>query len=149
MINLTELEEIVLEDITHDQFYENDLDSVIWADVFVDDCSLDSTIVRGVLSSLIKKEIIRPIKKGRNGTISFTEFGKQIMRELANAQAHYTETEIRGMVDKADTHDRIAEVEKIVRANADGNLLTEMLLILAYKSSQIDDDGSGNVRMPE
>ena len=37
MINLTELEKIVLEDITHDQFYENDLDSVIWADVFVDD----------------------------------------------------------------------------------------------------------------
>lgn len=148
MINLTELEKIVLEDITRDDFYEEELDSVIWADVFVDmTCSLDPTIARGVLSSLVKKEIIHPIKKGRDGTISFTEFGKQIMEELGNK--HYTETEIREMVDTADTHDRIAEVEKIVRANADGNLLTEMLLILAYKSSQIDDDGSGNVRMPE
>ena len=84
-ITLTELEKIVLKDITKDDFYENGLNSAIWADVFIDCCSIPSTELRGVLSSLIKKGIINPIMRGRDGVISFTNFGKQIMIELGFA----------------------------------------------------------------
>ena len=37
---------------------------------------------RGVLSSLVQKGIINPIEKGRDGTISFTDAGKELMIEL-------------------------------------------------------------------
>jgi hypothetical protein len=82
MIELTNLEKITLDDITKDCFYQFGLDSVIWADCFMDSSSLGGSVVRGVLSSLIKKNIIYPITKGRDGQIKFKEFGKQIMREL-------------------------------------------------------------------
>lgn len=82
---LTELEKIVLKEITEDDFYEDGLNSVIWADVFIDCCSIPSKESRGVLSSLIKKGIINPIMRGRDGVISFTNLGKQIMIELGFA----------------------------------------------------------------
>ncbi len=82
MITLTEMERTTLDDITKDCFYEEGLDSVIWADCFLDDATYDPKEVRGVLSSLIKKDIINPIVKGRDGTISFTSFGKKLMAEL-------------------------------------------------------------------
>lgn len=82
MIELTELEKITIEDITKDCFYQFGLDSVIWADCFMDTTSIGASVVRGVLASLIKKGIIYPITKGRDGVIKFKEFGKQIMREL-------------------------------------------------------------------
>ena len=85
MLQLTELERKVLHAITKDCFYENGLESVIWADVFLDTCmhyGMESKVVRGTLSSLIKKEIIKPIMKGRDGTISFTEEGIELMKEL-------------------------------------------------------------------
>ena len=84
MIELTDYEEVTLQDITKDSFYDTSegLENIIWADCFLDTSSLGASVVRGVLSSLIKKNIIYPIAKGRDGTIRFKEFGKQIMREL-------------------------------------------------------------------
>ena len=82
MTNLTTLEKTVLHEITLDDFYEEGLNSAIWADSFVAYGSIPSKEVRGVLSSLIKKNIIKPIAKGRDAVIMFTEHGKQIMREL-------------------------------------------------------------------
>lgn len=82
MIKLTKLERTVLDDITKDDFYENGLDSAIWADCFLDTTKIPAKEVRGVLSSLIKKNIIRPIMKGRDGIISFTAYGKEVMKEL-------------------------------------------------------------------
>lgn len=82
MTNLTQMERTVLDDITHDCFYEDELDSVIWADCFLDTTKIPAKEVRGVLSSLIQKGIIFPIQKGRDGAIAFTEQGKELMREL-------------------------------------------------------------------
>lgn len=82
MITLTEMERTILDDITHDCFYEDELDSVIWADSFLDTTSITANQARGVLSSLVQKGIIFPILKGRDGTIEFTDNGKEIMRSL-------------------------------------------------------------------
>ena len=82
MTNLTELERTVLDDITKDDFYENGLYSEIWADCFMDTVTVPTKIARGVLSSLIQKDIIRPIERGRDGVIAFTEHGISVMREL-------------------------------------------------------------------
>ena len=79
----TEMELKLMDDITKDCFYENGLDSCIWANVFLDDtCSIDSKKARGVLSSLVKKGIIYEIERGRNGTIKFTDKGIKTMKEL-------------------------------------------------------------------
>ena len=82
MTNLTTLEKTVLHDITTDDFYEDGLDSAIWADGFMDTVSISSKEARGVLASLIKKGIIKPIAKSRDAVIMFTEYGKSVMREL-------------------------------------------------------------------
>ena len=81
-MEFTKMELQVLDDITKDSFYEDGLDSMIWADCFLDTTHIPAKEVRGVLSSLIKKNIIRPIIKGRNGVIAFTENGKNVMRSL-------------------------------------------------------------------
>lgn len=58
-IELTEMEVQLLLDIQKDNFYESDVDSVIWTDVFLDEtASIDSKKARGVLSSLVKKGLI-------------------------------------------------------------------------------------------
>ena len=80
--NLTTLEMTALDDMTKDNFYEDGLDSMLWADVFVDGSKIDSKVLRGVLSSLIKKGIIYPILKGRDGMISFTDDGREVMYRL-------------------------------------------------------------------
>lgn len=80
MKNLTTNEKAVLKEITEDCFYEG-LDFQIWADCFVDSCSLPNKEVRGVLSSLVKKDIIYGIEKF-DGTIQFTDLGKELMKEL-------------------------------------------------------------------
>lgn len=84
MIKLTENEKLTLNEITKDNFYEQGLDSCVWSDCFIDDTSsLEGKIVRGVLSSLIKKDIIYPIGKNRDEQyIAFTEVGKTLMQEL-------------------------------------------------------------------
>ena len=86
MKNLTTLERQALDSITKDDFYENGLDSVIWADVFLDSFkgyySVTPEKARGVLSSLVQKGIIHPILKGRDGTIAFTNKGKDLMIKL-------------------------------------------------------------------
>lgn len=82
MTNLTALERTALHDITQDDFYEDGLDSVIWADCFLDTTSIPAKEVRGVLSSLIKKGIIKPITSGKYAVIRFTEHGKEVMRGL-------------------------------------------------------------------
>ena len=79
---LTEMERTILDDITKDCFYEEGLDSVIWADCFLDTTKIPAKQARGVLSSLVKKDIIGPIEKGRDGAIKFTEYGKEVMRDL-------------------------------------------------------------------
>lgn len=80
------MERQALDAITKDNFYEEGLNSCIWADVFLDTFKgyyrIDSTKARGVLSSLVKKNIINPILKGRDGTISFTNYGKEVMKKL-------------------------------------------------------------------
>lgn len=82
MANLTEYEKIILKDITNDDFYEEELDSHLWADVFIDGCSLPNKVARGVLGSLVKKGILNGIDKGRDGQIYFTEYGKEVMKNL-------------------------------------------------------------------
>ena len=81
-VQLTDMEKQTLHDFTQDDFYESGLDSVLWADNFVDFSSYDSKQTRGILSSLVKKGIIKPISKGRYGVICLTELGKEVMREL-------------------------------------------------------------------
>lgn len=81
-ITLTDLEKIVLHDITTDCFYEDGIDSAIWADCFMDTVTIDAKQARGVLSSLVQKNVIYPIAKGRNGFIAFTKLGKEVMKEL-------------------------------------------------------------------
>ena len=81
-LKLTDMEKQVLHDITEDEFYENGLDSVIWADCFLDTTSIPSKQVRGVLSSLIQKGILKPMIKSRDACISFTSYGKQVMTDL-------------------------------------------------------------------
>ena len=80
--DLTEMELNTLEDMTHDDFYEDGVDSCLWADSFLDFSRYDSKITRGVLASLIKKGIIYPIIRGNYGVIHFTPYGKQVMLEL-------------------------------------------------------------------
>lgn len=84
MTNLTQLEKTILCDITKDQFYSEGLDSCIWADCFLDlTTKIPVKEARGVLSSLIKKNIINPILPKRDeNVISFTAYGKEVMREL-------------------------------------------------------------------
>lgn len=82
-MELTVLERQTLEDITNDDFYEDGLNSIIWSDCFMEyGTTIGARRCRGVLSSLIKKGIINPIVKGRDGTISFTDAGKELMVEL-------------------------------------------------------------------
>ena len=82
-ITLTEMERTILDDIPKDCFYDDGLDSVIWADCFLDTTSIPPKQARGVLSSLVQKGILKPIFKNRDeNTISFTEYGKQVMRSL-------------------------------------------------------------------
>ena len=86
MENLTKLEKQALDAITKDDFYEEGLNSAIWADVFLDTFKgyykVDSRKARGVLSSLVKKKIISPIISGKDGVIVFTPYGKQVMIDL-------------------------------------------------------------------
>ena len=87
MINLTEMEKQALDAITKDDFYDNGLDSAIWADVYLDTFrgyyGVKSEQARGVLASLVKKNIIGPILEGREEcVIYFTEYGKEVMKEL-------------------------------------------------------------------
>ena len=80
--SLTEMEKQILVDITKDCFYDNGVDSEIWADCFLDTTKISAKQARGVLSSLVQKGIIYPIEKGRNGTIAFTNCGKEVMKKL-------------------------------------------------------------------
>lgn len=84
MPNLTDMEKTILHDITKDDFYDNGLDSGIWCDCFLDfTTKVPNKQARGVLSSLVKKNILKPILKGRDeNVISFTEYGKQVMKQL-------------------------------------------------------------------
>ncbi len=92
MVELTKMEKQALDAITKDDFYEDGLNSAIWADVYLDTVKgfygIDSKKARGVLGSLVKKGIINGIidekdRFGRsNGAISFTAKGKEVMREL-------------------------------------------------------------------
>ena len=82
-VKLTEMELQTLEDITNDDFYEDGLNSIIWVDTFLEyGTSIEPKKVRGVLSSLIQKDIINGICSGRDATISFTDYGKEVMKEL-------------------------------------------------------------------
>lgn len=81
-VQLTDMEKQTLHDFTQDDFYESGLDSVLWADNFLDFSSYNSKQTRGILSSLVKKGIIKPILKGRDGVICLTELGKEVMRAL-------------------------------------------------------------------
>lgn len=60
MIYLTDYEKQILQDITKDDFYEDGLDSGIWADVFLDTTKIPAKQARGVLSSLVQKKHIKP-----------------------------------------------------------------------------------------
>ena len=87
MTNLTEMEKKVLDAITKDDFYENGLNSCLWTDVYLDTLKgyygIDAKTARGVLSSLVKKEIINPVVlRGRESTLSLTTYGKAVMREM-------------------------------------------------------------------
>lgn len=83
MTNLTALERTLLDDLTKDDFWENGLDSGVWVDTFLAyTTEIPAKEARGVLSSLIKKNIIRPIMKGEDGVISLTAYGKEVMIEL-------------------------------------------------------------------
>ena len=77
---LTELEAQVMLEITKDDFYEDGLDSSIWADCFLNTTSLSPKVVRGVLASLVKKELIYGIETGRDGVIAYTDLGKSYMK---------------------------------------------------------------------
>jgi hypothetical protein len=81
---LTEAERAILDDITKDDVYESGLDSCIWADCFLDfTTKIPAKKARGVLSSLIQKNIINPILPKRDeNVISFTKYGKEVMRAL-------------------------------------------------------------------
>ena len=81
MESLTELEKEIMIAITKDTFYENDLESQIWTDCFLDDIKMDNKIARGVLSSLVKKGYIE-VTSGEDSILCFTEKGKEYMKEV-------------------------------------------------------------------
>lgn len=88
---LTELEIKALKEIPLDDFYENDLDSILWLDTFVDCCSIDNKILRGVLSSLKKKGYINMwIHKSKSGknedTLTLTDTGRAWMERHINGR---------------------------------------------------------------
>ena len=77
---LTELEKQIMQEITKDDFYEDELDSQIWVNCFLDNtCTIERKRAGGVLSSLIQKGLIYGIAEGRDGVIAFTELGKEYM----------------------------------------------------------------------
>ena len=78
MEKLTELEKEILIDITKDNFYEQELESVIWTDCFLSDISMDSKIARGVLASLVKKGYIY-VSSGKDSTIRLEDKGKEYL----------------------------------------------------------------------
>lgn len=56
---LTEKETELMQLIPLDNFYESGYESILWTRIFVDDAGLDEKKTRGVLSSLVKKGLIR------------------------------------------------------------------------------------------
>lgn len=83
---LTALEEKLMREMPLDNFYENELDSILWTDGFLDGFSEGSKVGRGVISSLVKKGYISvsDADAGRAGnptSMRFTELGKSWMED--------------------------------------------------------------------
>lgn len=92
---VTAMEYRLMSEIPNDNFYDEELDSVLWTDIFLDEtCSIDNKKARRVLSSLSKKGLLdvysikdkEPSMGITKSTISFTELGKAWMRKLFNGQ---------------------------------------------------------------
>lgn len=84
-LNLTSLEKNVLKEFTQDNFFDNGLDSVIWVDEFIrGTSSAEGRIVRGVLSSLVKKGYIYIDDYERGQMVmGLRDKGKNYLIELA------------------------------------------------------------------
>lgn len=92
---VTAMEYRLMSEIPNDNFYDEELDSVLWTDIFLDEtCSIDNEKARRVLSSLSKKGLLdvystkdkEPSMGITKSTISFTELGKVWMTELFDGQ---------------------------------------------------------------
>jgi len=81
------MEQQIIEEVTKDDFFEQGVDSCVWTDVFLDDtCTIPAKQARGVLSSLVKKEYICPMGKGRDSYIEFTDRGKTYLKEILHVE---------------------------------------------------------------
>ena len=66
-MNLTVLEEKLLKELEQDPMIDEC--GATWTDYFLEECSIPSSIARGVLSSLIKKRIIQMYIQGNESVI--------------------------------------------------------------------------------
>jgi hypothetical protein len=93
---LTKMEFEVMASIPEDDFYESGLESILWTDIFMDNCSIPNKQLRGVLSSLEQKEMLVLYstkdkidnQKGSatNSTISLNDLGKAWMTKYINKE---------------------------------------------------------------
>lgn len=90
MKKFTALELETMFAMTQDCFWEQGVESYLWADCFAQNCGMDTKKVRGALASLVKKEIIAPIAKGRDGIIALTDNGKQLFKWLYDGHPKVT-----------------------------------------------------------
>lgn len=84
MTKLTNLETQVMSLIPADNFYEEGFESVLWSDIFASDCGLESKKVRGVMTSLIKKNMIwteKAMPGEQHGTMGLTSEGIDWMKQ--------------------------------------------------------------------
>lgn len=83
MIELTELEkELLLIGFVKSDFFEQEEQSVIWADSFADMPNIKGKSISGVVSSLVKKGIMLSDGNSKESTICLTELGAKILKEL-------------------------------------------------------------------
>lgn len=86
---LTDKERQVMIALTHDDFYEDGEESVLWLEVAVESVSaetgLSNKAVGGVLSSLEKKGYVY-MESGKDGAIGFERLGKEFIRSLEEAK---------------------------------------------------------------
>ena len=83
-MKLTELEIKVLDVIPKDDFYEEGLESCLWADCFIDTikryAGVEATIARGVIASLSKKKYINFYNSGKDSQITLLDNGKEYLK---------------------------------------------------------------------
>ena len=81
-MNLTEKEKVILKAGNHDSLDYSFCYDYIWTYDLIDCSELKPEIAKGVLSSLVKKELIFIEQDGRYPCVMTTQEGKKVCQEL-------------------------------------------------------------------